>query len=177
MVKFDEISEDNINDLSPEELREIALSGKSELMSARGVIWDLNKKIKTNDNPNEWDFNEEKFNELLSKKQKEEKFNNFLSESNLDEEQSKRAREQFDGWYNLEDIVKLSGATSFEQNQNNSNRMNIWHWQPWTKQQFEWKLPYSDYKQLDRTWQDAYKSFSRGKFGGLAFDRSSNDEI
>lgn len=176
VFKFDEINEDNINDMSLDDLRESALSGKTELMSARGVIWDLNKKIKgANNENNEW-FNQEDFDNHYSKKQKQEKFNSFLSDNNLDDEQKEKAKEQFDWGYSLEDITKLSWATSFGQNQNNSNRMNIWGWEVWVWQLFEWKLSYWDFNQLDKAWKEAYKSFSRSKFRGLSFERDSRDD-
>lgn len=178
MDKFDEINEDNIWDISHEDLQKLALSGKTELMSARTVIWTLNKEKKDalDSWENGWEFNQEKFDEFHTKKQTQENFNNFLSESNLDEDQKKKAQTQFDGWYWLEDIIKLSWATSFEQNQNNSNKMNIWGGESWAKQQFDWKISHTDYKQLDKAWQEAYKSFSRPKFWGLSFDRGSRND-
>jgi len=177
MVKFDEINEDNIKDMSLEDLQEVALSGKTELMGARGVIWDLNKKIKNPENwENGWEFNEEKFNEFHTKKQKQEQFNDFLNEHNLDEDQKKQANDYFGKGLSPEEIAKLTWVTSFGANQNNSNRMNVWGWEAWAGQLFEWKLSYWDFNQLDKAWKEAYKSFSRGKFWGLSFDRSSRSD-
>lgn len=179
MVKFDELNADNIKDMSTEDLQALALSWKDELMSARGVIWDLNKKIKkpeSNDGSDSQGLTKEELDKYYDQKRNEENFKNFLSENSFDEDQKKQAEEYFAKGLSNEEIAKLTGVSSYASNQNNSNRMWVGGWDAGARSMFEGKLSYSDYSKLDKTGKDAYKSFSREKFGGLSFDRSQRED-
>ena len=176
VLDITKLTQEEIADLSPEEMQEALLKGWEELKGARGVIWDLNKKIK--DKPaweNNQGFDQEAFDKQYEEKRKQENFNNFLNDNNFDDDQRKKAEGYFAQGLWEDDIAKLTGVTSYASNQNNSNQMWVWNWNAWTWSLFAGKLPYGDYSKLDSAGKEAYKSFSREKFGGLAFDKSARD--
>lgn len=179
MVKFDELNEDNIKDLSLEDLQLLALWWKDQLIRSRWVIWDLNKNLKSNkpESNETQGLTQEDLDRHYDQRQKQEKFNNFLKENNFDEEKMNLAKDYFEKWLSNEDIAKLTWVSSFSSNQNNSNRITVWAWDAWTWSVFDWQISYRDYSKLDNASKDAYKSYSRWKFWGLSFSRSQWEDL
>ena len=144
--RFDEINQENIADMSLEDLQKLALSGKDELVNSRKVIWDLNKKIKKPAD-DDWEENKgmsrEEMDEYYNQKRKEESFSDFLNKNNLDEDQKKKAEDYFAKWLSNEEIARLTWVNSFENNQRKANWMWVWNWTAWKLRRTLWMRCYN----------------------------------
>lgn len=185
--KLDELTEDNIKDMSAEDLQKLALSWKDELVSARSVIWDLNKKVKGGNN---WGDNggnggddtpktKEEMAQFLKEMESEKELDSFIASNPVFEEHKDALVKASKTWFfsSVEEAGQfLAEKDPTLKNNITTNQAWVGGWAQTWAETFSWKMSYADYNQLSPEEQSAYSKKSNETFGWLTFSDTYNPD-
>ena len=182
MEKFDEINEDNIKELSLEDLQKLALSWKNELISSRWVIWGLNKKIKESSKgwDDEWgnnNFSKEDMENYLEENKQKEELESFITGNPAFEEKKDKISDLMWKGLSLAE-AKWAVISSDETFKNNLNTNQAWisWWDPTWNKSFSNKQSYENYNSMSKDEQTAYKDACDKTYGWLTFSDTHTAE-
>jgi len=178
--KIDELNSENINELSIEELKQIALQWKEELVKARWVIWNLNKNLKKEPENNSWTElkTEEDIKNFLAKQEKEKQLNSFLESNPAFSDFKDDLTKALDTWLfsSFEEAWKfLAEKNETLQNNLNTNQAWISNWTS-SSQDFSWKIDFDTYNSLSKEEQKVYEQKSEELYWWLTFSDAQTDE-
>lgn len=183
MVKIDELNEDNVKGMSLEELQKVALEGKWALLSARGVIWELNKKVKGwNDggDDKDWTIKKEDLPNYLKEIEGKKAMDNFIANNPVFEDHKDDLEKAMNSWL----FASVDEASAFMLSKDETLRNNVSTNQGWIKWgQWGWattfnkKVDLETYESYSQEEQEAYDKFSNENFGWFILDdpQSSDD--
>lgn len=184
MVDITKITQEELDSLSPEQLKEAVLKGWEELWKSRWVIANLNKKMKASDNSwDDWEFSfksKEDLDNYLNERKTRESLDRFLSE-NEDFADSKDTFNDLvlNKWLSLEQ-AKAVILSSDETTRNNQNSNLSWISNNGWRSSNSWfvdKIDFKSYNEMNDSEKESYREFADEKFGWLTFKFNAETDL
>lgn len=181
MAKLEELTEEQLAGL-PEDTRKAILSWKDELISARGVIGNLNKKLKGSDGGSGAELElktPEEINAFIEKREKQKELDSFIKGNpHLEDFKADIEKARDTGLFS-----SLEEATKFIAEKNptlmanmKSNQAWIWSNMGSGSNAVTGKVPFETYNQMTTEEQAIYKQNCHKAYEWLTFSDTGTSE-